>query len=144
MFGIGMQEIMVLMIIALVVIGPKKLPEVAKALGKGYAEFRRAFEDMRNTINLDMDMEADKEKLRKVQDAAPPPSGEPPPQPEAVSEPPGKQDVVDDSAQTPLAPPSKDHLEKATETPLEEKRPSEQSATQGYDTGEEEIEGGGD
>ena len=60
MFGIGMQEIMIVLVIALLVIGPKKLPEVAKAMGKGYGEFRRAFEDMRNSINVDMKSEEEK------------------------------------------------------------------------------------
>lgn len=42
MFGIGMPELLVIMVVALVVLGPKRLPEVAKTLGKGLAEFRKA------------------------------------------------------------------------------------------------------
>lgn len=42
MFGIGTPELLVILIVALVVLGPKRLPEVAKALGKGLAELRRA------------------------------------------------------------------------------------------------------
>lgn len=42
MFGIGMPELLVIMVVALVVLGPKRLPEVARALGRGLAEFRRA------------------------------------------------------------------------------------------------------
>ena len=42
MFGIGMPELLVIMVVALVVLGPKRLPEVARSLGKGLAEFRRA------------------------------------------------------------------------------------------------------
>src|SRR4051812_30874994 len=41
MFGIGMPELLVIMVVGLIVLGPKRLPEVAKALGKGLAEFRR-------------------------------------------------------------------------------------------------------
>jgi TatA/E family protein of Tat protein translocase len=47
MFGIGMTELLVILTIALVVIGPKKLPELARSLGKGLAEFRRASTEMR-------------------------------------------------------------------------------------------------
>src|SRR5436190_3420179 len=46
MFGIGMPELMVIMVVALVVLGPKRLPEIARALGKGLAEFRRATSDV--------------------------------------------------------------------------------------------------
>jgi TatA/E family protein of Tat protein translocase len=42
MFGIGMPELLLILALALIVLGPKKLPELARALGKGMAEFRRA------------------------------------------------------------------------------------------------------
>jgi TatA/E family protein of Tat protein translocase len=47
MFGIGMTELLVILAVGLLVIGPKKLPELARSLGKGLAEFRRASTDMR-------------------------------------------------------------------------------------------------
>ena len=53
MFGIGMQEIALICVIALVVVGPKKLPELARALGKGYGEFRRAFDEMKRNVETD-------------------------------------------------------------------------------------------
>ncbi|MEO8602217.1 MAG: Sec-independent protein translocase protein TatB, partial [bacterium] len=46
MFGIGVPELLVILVVALVVLGPKRLPEVAKALGKGLSEFRRATADL--------------------------------------------------------------------------------------------------
>lgn len=50
MFGIGMNEILLVLVLALIVIGPKKLPEIAKMLGRGLAEFKRATEDFKSTI----------------------------------------------------------------------------------------------
>ena len=47
MFGIGMPELLLILAVALIVLGPKKLPELARALGKGMAEFRRATEELK-------------------------------------------------------------------------------------------------
>ncbi len=54
MFGIGFQEMLVIAVLALIFIGPKKLPEVAKAIGKTLAEFKRAVEDVKETVNEEM------------------------------------------------------------------------------------------
>lgn len=51
MFGIGPSELIIILIIALLVLGPKRLPELAAGLGKGLAEFRRATAD----INAELD-----------------------------------------------------------------------------------------
>ncbi len=47
MFGIGMPELMIIFVIALIVIGPAKLPELARSLGKTLAEFKRATDDFK-------------------------------------------------------------------------------------------------
>jgi TatA/E family protein of Tat protein translocase len=48
MFGIGMPELLLILGLALIVLGPKKLPELARALGKGMAEFRRATDELKD------------------------------------------------------------------------------------------------
>jgi sec-independent protein translocase protein TatA len=53
MFGIGMQELMIILVVALIFIGPSKLPEVARTIGKGLREVRKASDDLRSTIMLD-------------------------------------------------------------------------------------------
>lgn len=50
MFGLGFSELLVIMVIALIVIGPEKLPGIAKAMGKGYAEFRKALDDIQKGV----------------------------------------------------------------------------------------------
>jgi sec-independent protein translocase protein TatA len=50
MFGFGMPEIVILLVLALIVFGPQKLPELCRSLGRGMAEFKRASNDFRRRI----------------------------------------------------------------------------------------------
>jgi Tat protein translocase TatB subunit len=51
MFGIGFTEILVILVVALIVLGPDKLPEIAKTLGKAVREFRRTSDEIRKTVS---------------------------------------------------------------------------------------------
>jgi len=50
MFGLGFTELLVIMIVALIFIGPKKLPEVARSVGKGYRELQRAISGIKDEV----------------------------------------------------------------------------------------------
>jgi len=50
MFGIGFQEMLIILVVALIFFGPKRLPDLAKSLGKGIAEFKKASEEVRKGI----------------------------------------------------------------------------------------------
>ncbi len=71
MFGIGIPEILIILVVALLVLGPQKLPELAKALGKAMGEFKRATRDLRETMdldNLDVTDSSSKEKDKKEEE----------------------------------------------------------------------------
>src|ERR671924_1469431 len=50
MFGLGMQELLVILVIALIVVGPKRLPDIAKSLGRGLAEFKRTTDELSSSL----------------------------------------------------------------------------------------------
>src|SRR4029450_12073776 len=54
MFGIGLPELVVILAVALIVLGPQRLPEVARMLGRAYAQLRRASEEFQQTIRQDL------------------------------------------------------------------------------------------
>lgn len=67
MFGIGTGELLVILVVALIIIGPNKLPEIARVLGKGLAEFRRAADDLKDSVTKEMHVEEEKRKLIDIQ-----------------------------------------------------------------------------
>ena len=54
MFGIGFPELVLILAVALIVLGPQRLPEVARMLGRAYGQLRRASEEFQNTIRQDL------------------------------------------------------------------------------------------
>jgi Tat protein translocase TatB subunit len=66
-FDIGLPELVVIFVVALLVFGPKRLPELAKALGKGMGELKRAFQDVKEQVDTEIE-EANKTLNSAVKD----------------------------------------------------------------------------
>ncbi|MFP8873534.1 MAG: twin-arginine translocase TatA/TatE family subunit [Myxococcota bacterium] len=107
MFGIGAQELVLILVVALLVFGPKRLPDLARTLGRGLSEFRRASNDLRQNLQ-------EAERLAKSddspEDAAKPPaqSGEPSAAPAATPDPgdenPSAEETSSDASRDPSEP----------------------------------------
>jgi sec-independent protein translocase protein TatA len=78
---IGFPELAIILVVALIVFGPRKLPELGRSLGKSLAEFKRASNELKNTLDEEIRLE----ERRTTQPPAPP---EPAPAPRAEPEPP--------------------------------------------------------
>ncbi|MGD0099354.1 MAG: twin-arginine translocase TatA/TatE family subunit [Acidobacteriota bacterium] len=65
MGSLGMQEILVIFILALIIFGPRKLPEIGKSLGKGIAEFKKASNELKQTWEEEIRKDLEKESESK-------------------------------------------------------------------------------
>ncbi len=66
MGSLGMQEIIVIFVLALIVFGPRKLPELGKMLGKGLAEFKKASNELKQTWEEEVRLEKEKEAVLEI------------------------------------------------------------------------------
>jgi TatA/E family protein of Tat protein translocase len=83
MFGsIGMPELIIIFVIALIIFGPRKLPELGKSLGRSLNEFKKASNDLQNTLEQEIKLEEQKEQRdQRDKEAA---ARTPDPEPQAV------------------------------------------------------------
>ena len=66
MFGIGMPEMLLILAVALIVIGPKKLPDLAKSLGRALGEFKRATSDLKESIQAETGLDEVRDTLKET------------------------------------------------------------------------------
>jgi Tat protein translocase TatB subunit len=68
MFGIGFPELIIIVVLALIILGPNKLPDLARALGKGMAEFRKATQEMKENLDLDEGIQEVKKATQEIKE----------------------------------------------------------------------------
>ena len=75
MFNIGPLELIVILLVALIVVGPNKLPELGRQIGKGLREFRKAQDEIRDTLRFDLDdPEPTSHTSRRAEEPSEPPT----------------------------------------------------------------------
>lgn len=68
---IGVPEMIIILVIALIVFGPRKLPDLGRSLGKSLGEFKRASNDLRNTLDEEIRIEEKREAKPDIPSKAP-------------------------------------------------------------------------
>lgn len=72
MFGpLGFQEVLFILVLALLIFGPKRLPEIGRTIGKGMAQFRKASNDLKRSIESEISLEEDSPPRRPATFAPP-------------------------------------------------------------------------
>lgn len=66
MFGIGMPEFLLILVVALIVLGPKKLPELARSIGKGLAELKKSTEEIKENLNVGEELQEVQKDLTNI------------------------------------------------------------------------------
>jgi len=66
MFGIGMPEMILILALALIVIGPKKLPDLAKSMGRAFREFKQATNEIKDSMGIDNELQEVKNSLNDI------------------------------------------------------------------------------
>lgn len=69
--SIGMPELIIILTLALIIFGPRKLPELGRSLGKSLGEFKRASNELRNTLDEEIRLEEERGAKQTVAPAAP-------------------------------------------------------------------------
>ena len=67
MWNIGMPELIIILVIALIIFGPRKLPELGRSLGKSIGEFKKASNELRHTLDEEIRMEDQKDQRAKTE-----------------------------------------------------------------------------
>ena len=68
MGSLGMQEIIIIFVIALIIFGPRKLPELGKTIGKGLSEFKKASNELKHTWEDEVNLDKEKEAITEMVD----------------------------------------------------------------------------
>ena len=114
MFGIGSTELLVIILVALVVLGPKSLTGITRSLGKAVGEFRRVSTEFQRTLNAEVDQAAEEDRKKTAPAAAPAPEA---PRASSPSREAAAAGAAQENGQTPPIRPQTAHAEEPSSMP---------------------------